>query len=127
MMTGGGKSLLSIVELGGYPDFTPLYKKLGFEVIHANSLRKALSAIKKQHPDVVVAEFIYGPTYGSQLSNFESLFAALQQHSPSAKLIALLDKKDTAHFDRLKARFAVYGVVYFPVAEGKLRTVLKGT
>ena len=36
------KLLLSIVELGGYPNFTPLYQELGYEVAIETRMRKAL-------------------------------------------------------------------------------------
>jgi hypothetical protein len=116
--------LLSIVELGGYPDFSALYEQCGFQVVKANTMRKALSLLKKQPPAVIVAEFIYGPTYGSQLSNFESLFAALQRDAPSAHLIAFMDKANGEHFDRLKGRFPAHRVFYFPVNQDELREYL---
>jgi len=33
------RSLLSIVELGGYPDFAALYQRKGYEVSVASSMR----------------------------------------------------------------------------------------
>ena len=119
------KILLSIVELGGYPDFTALYEQCAFTVMKANTMRKALSLLKKQPPAVIVAEFIYGPTYGSQLSNFESLFAALQRDAPAATLIAFMDKANSAHFDTLKSRFPAHKVFYFPVNREELRRYLQ--
>lgn len=119
------KVLLSVVELGGYPDFTGLYEQLGFNVVKANSMRKALTALKKQSPDVIVAEFIYGPTYGSQLSNFESLFAALQRDAPGAHLIAFMDKENTPHFDKLKTRFPAVDCFFYPINKELLVTRLK--
>lgn len=41
------KPLLSIVELGGYPDFNDLYKRYGYEPIVVFSMRKALGTLKK--------------------------------------------------------------------------------
>lgn len=119
------KTLLAVVELGGYPDFTPLYEQAGFTVVKANTLRKALSMLKKHAPEVIVAEFIYGPTYGSQLSNFESLFAALQRDTPQAHLIALMDKTNVAHFEKLKSRFPAHKVFCFPVKVNELKQHLK--
>ena len=49
--------LLSIIELGGYPDFKPLYRQAGYEVESVASVRKALGLLKKLSPDVIVAEF----------------------------------------------------------------------
>jgi hypothetical protein len=50
MLTDSGKKrLLSIIELGGYPNFTPLYEELGYEVEIATRMRKALGILKKYH------------------------------------------------------------------------------
>jgi hypothetical protein len=35
--------LLSIVELGGYPDFAPLYQRAGYRVVVERNMRKALA------------------------------------------------------------------------------------
>ena len=34
--------LLSIVEIGGYPNFRPLYEQAGFEVLLETRMRKAM-------------------------------------------------------------------------------------
>ncbi len=34
------QKLLSIIELGGYQNFSQLYQQSGFEVTHARSVRK---------------------------------------------------------------------------------------
>jgi len=49
--------LLSIIELGGYPDFTPLYESLGYQVLKADSVRKAVKSIRREKPSVMIAEF----------------------------------------------------------------------
>ena len=51
------RTLLSIIELGGYPNFTPLYQQAGYTVESVTSVRKALGLLKKINPDVIVAEF----------------------------------------------------------------------
>ena len=56
-------SLLSIIESSMHPNFASLYQKLGFQENKVNSIRKAISQLKKQQPDFIVCEFFYG--YGS--------------------------------------------------------------
>jgi len=34
--------LLSVIELGGYPDFTPLYRQAGYAVLRETRMRKAI-------------------------------------------------------------------------------------
>ncbi len=69
------KTLLSIIEIGGYQDFSNLYQQAGYEVIKINMMRKALAFLKTNHPNVIVAEFIFRPKYSFVISNVDSLFA----------------------------------------------------
>ena len=119
------KTLLSIVELGGYPNLTPLYEDAGFNVVSTNTMRKALNQLRRLRPEFIVAEFIYGPTYGSQLSNFESLYAALQTLDPPAKLIALVNKADYNHFNTVSIRYPAFAVFHFPIDQEKLKALLQ--
>ena len=68
--------LLSIIELGGYPDFSGLYRNNGYEVVTTDSVRKAVKLIRKHHPDVIVAEFNFQSDFRdrtSSHSNFRSM------------------------------------------------------
>ena len=49
-------TLLSITELGGYPDFTSLYNQLGYEVVKTDSVRKAVKLIRQYRPMVIRSE-----------------------------------------------------------------------
>lgn len=40
------RELLALVELGGYPNFVPLYQRLGYRVEMVNSVRKAQLGLK---------------------------------------------------------------------------------
>ena len=77
-MSAKRPSLLAIVELGGYPNFTSLYARLGFEVEFVNSQRRAQAKLKKSVPDVIVAEFNFQSDFRDRTSNLESLMARLQ-------------------------------------------------
>jgi len=51
------KILLAVIEQGGYPDFTALYESVGYQVEMVKSPRKAISYLKKNAVDCLVAEF----------------------------------------------------------------------
>ena len=55
--------LLSILELGGYPDFSQLYQSQGYEVVIMPSMRKALRFIKHNRGDGIVAELIFNQIF----------------------------------------------------------------
>ncbi len=76
------KTLISIIEIGGYPDFACLYQQAGYQVIKINTMRKALQFLKNNSPDIIVAEFIFCPKYGFFISNVDSLFAMIAGKHP---------------------------------------------
>lgn len=119
------KSLLHIIEMGGYPDFRPLYESLGLEVLVEGSVRKGLARLKKVHPAIVVAEFIYSPTYGTKLSNIDSLFGGLERLTPAPRLIVFLERRDDCHLDALNVQHDVFARLHHPVREAALREALE--
>ncbi len=116
-------SLLAIIEMGGYPNFIPLYKSMGFSVEVVNSMRKARSALKKQAPDVIVAEYNFQSQFRDRTSNLETLMAVLQKHG-GAKVIAFYEKETQHKLDQLTERFPLHATLTYPVQEGELRSAL---
>ncbi|GMR20340.1 MAG: hypothetical protein BMS9Abin36_0935 [Gammaproteobacteria bacterium] len=106
--------LLSLIELGGYPNFTPLYQQAGYEVLPANSVRKALGLLKKQVPDVIVAEFNFQTDFRDRSSTLESLLAVVQRH-PGIHVIIFYEKDYENHLPRLTDHFPVFATIPFPV------------
>ena len=118
------KLLLSIIELGGYPNFTPLYESLGYEVVVATRLRKALGFLKKRQPDVIVAEFNFQSDFRDRTSSLESLLAAVQRF-PDMRVIVFYEQEFAMQFDKLRARMPVSRALTFPVDASMLRACLQ--
>ena len=89
----GKSQLLSIIELGGYPNFTPLYEELGYNVEIATRMRKALGLLKKQQPDVIVAEFNFQSDFRDRTSSLESLLAVVQRLPDTRVIVTRLPRK----------------------------------
>ena len=119
------KLLLSIVELGGYPNFTPLYRDLGFEVVVENRMRKAIGFLKRRKPDVIVTEFNFQSDFRDRTSSLESLLAAVQR-LPEVRVIVFYETEYASQFARLRERLPVHHALTFPVDEGELRGTLTG-
>ena len=120
------KKLLFLTSFGGaYPNFDPVFREHNYQVTKTQTLRKALSLIKQIKPDVILAEFVYAPTYGSQLSNFESLFAAAQNFCPDANFIAITHKDDLHHLQQVKANINNCQVLVLPVHISDLANCLQ--
>lgn len=118
------KQLISLTSFGTSPALLKVYEQQGYQVSPTKTLRKALSLIKQLSPDVVVAEFIYAPTYGSQLSNFESLFAAAQAYAPEARFIALVHKDDLAHLEKVVSESNPCEILVYPVTGESMNSCL---
>ncbi|WP_230208766.1 hypothetical protein [Solemya velum gill symbiont] len=118
------KQLLAIIEMGGYPNFIPLYRSLGFEVHVENSVRKARSWLKKTTPDVIVAEYNFQSQFRDRTSNLETLMAVLEKYG-SSKVIAFYDTQTQHKLALLQERFPLHDAIPFPVSEEKLTDALE--
>ena len=101
------KSLLSIIELGGYPDFGKVYKHYGYELNVVYSMRKALAFLKKAKPEVIVAEFNYQSDFRDRTSSLESLIAVAQQNS-DMKLIIFYEKEYKHQFEKAACTLQIF-------------------
>lgn len=110
------KLLLSIVELGGYPDFTVLYQRLGFRVEKHSSMRKVLQFLKKNTPVVIVAEFNFQSDFRDRTSSLESMMA-LVQRMPDTRVVVFYDREYVHQLARLTERFPLLTTLAFPVTE----------
>jgi len=122
------KVVFSIIESPLHPNFTELYQKHGFENVQLSSMRKAISQLKKQKPDYVVAEFMYG--YGNNyagvnVSNLDVFLHSLQKYAPEAKVIAMVEKHEVKHVPKLLELFTLHGVLQHPVSQQALLSVLE--
>ena len=116
--------LLAILELGGYPNLTPLYQRLGFETELVNSQRKAQAVLKKRLPDVIVAEYNFQSDFRDRTSNLETLMARLQRH-PQVKVIAFYQREYQHKFDNLCGRFPIFEAIPFPVDSDQVEAALR--
>jgi DNA-binding NtrC family response regulator len=117
-------SLLSIIELGGYPNLLPLYQRLGFSVEVVNSQRKARALLKRSVPDVIVAEYIFQSDFRDRTSNLETLMAVLQRH-PQVKVIVFYLPEQAEKLATLEARFPLFAKVDFPITQERVEAVLR--
>lgn len=119
----GQKQLLAIIELGGYPNLIPLYQRLGYAVEVVNTQRKASSYLKKQQPDVIVAEYNYQTDFRDRTSNLETLCAVLQKY-PEVKLLVFYPRGHSREFTEFRRQHRVWQAIEFPVTQEKVMDML---
>jgi DNA-binding NtrC family response regulator len=116
--------LLSIVELGGYPDFKNLYGSLGYQVLQTTTVRKALALLKKHQPDVIVAEFNFQSDFRDRTSSLESLLAVIQR-SQHVRVIVFYDKEQAHQLERLTTAYPLISkTLAFPIESDTLKNIV---
>jgi len=116
-------TLLALIEQGGYPNFNFLYEQLGFSVTTVRSTRKAISAIKKSIPDIIVAEFNYQSNFRDRTSSLESLLASVERF-PNTRAIVFYEKETKNQLDKLLKQFNVHKIMVYPIKEAVLKMTL---
>lgn len=123
-MTESRKHLLAVVEFLGHTAYKPLYEQAGYTVACEFSVRKAIAAVRRQKPDVVVADFFFQPDFRDRVSNLESLLASLQ----GAAAVKVLVYYDAAHqhaLDKVRQRFHIDAALTLPVRQADVEALLR--
>lgn len=123
-MSQSSPELLAIIEIGGYPNFLPLYERLGYQVTVVNSQRKARNYLKKNQPDVIVCEYNFQSDFRDRTSNLETLMAVLQKQS-GVNVVVFYQQEHEAKLDKLAGRFEISHRLPFPVDEQQLESALE--
>jgi DNA-binding NtrC family response regulator len=122
--TQNSRELLAIVELGGYPDFSPLYRQHGYQVKTTDSVRKAAKLIKKRPPQVIVTEFNFQSDFRDRTSSLETLMAIVQR-LPDTRVIVFYEKEFLHQFERVTQRFPIHAALPFPIEQVDLENALQ--
>ena len=117
-------TLLSIVEFGGYPDFSALYRRAGFDVVSTDSVRKAVKLIRQHKPEVMVAEFNFQSDFRDRTSSLETLMSS-SQGMCNAQMIVFYEKEYRQQYEKFLASYTVAQSLEFPVDEEKLAQALE--
>jgi len=120
--------LYSIIESPTHPRLSDLYVELGIDEVQLTSMRKAISELKTNPPDYVVAEFFYG--YGNNyagvnVSNLDVFLHSLQKYAPAARVIVLADKIDIEHVGKLPKELTPQAVLLQPVSRRQMAEQLQ--
>ncbi len=120
--------LVSVVESMLFPDYGDLYRQNALEEYRVNSIRKAITLVKKHQPAFIVVEFFYAfsTNYsGIYKSNIEVLLVSLIKHSPNTKIIVLANKKEIQHVGVLDAvDYPLHGVLQLPTTIQQMQALL---
>ncbi len=120
--------LYSIIESPLHPQLSSFYKSKGIDEIRFQAVRKAIQHLKKQPPDLVMADFIYG--YGNNyagvnISNLDVFLYSLDKYAPDCQFVACYEKADKEYVQKLADLFPSIKTVMYPVTENDLNDFLR--
>lgn len=119
--------LLSVIEMGGYPDFTALYESSGYRVLKTESIRKAVKLIRQPKPldapRVIVAEFNFQSDFRDRTSSLETLMSCTQGDA-NIQVVVFYEKEFESHYQRFLNNFSVAASLTFPINEQQLQASL---
>jgi len=120
--------LYSILESPLHPQLSSLYQSLELNEVRLVSVRKAIQALKKQPPDVVVADFVYG--YGNNyagvnISNLDVFLYSLAKYAKDCRVIVCYEKADRQYVQKLEVLFPSINTLAYPIAEAAILPYLK--
>lgn len=121
------RTIYSIIESPLFPDLFDLCQALQIRELRFDSIRKAISTLRNDKPDIVVGEFIYG--YGNNyagvnVSNLDVFLYSLQKYAPAAKVIVVVDKTERQYVDKLAELFELHAILTLPASKQQLQMAL---
>ena len=119
------RKLLFIIEQGGFPVYADEYKKAGYEVTVAQSVRKGLAELKRQSPDLICAEMNCDPNFRDRVSNLEPVLATVQSLHPSTQVIVFVEEENLPKVDILRQRFNIFDALTYPLNMEEILSSLK--
>ena len=123
-MTSPAKKLLAVVEFLEHAKLSARYQQLGYSVSTECQVRKAIAALRKLQPDVIVADFYSQPDFRDRVSNLESLLAAAQA-MPQVKVLVFYEPPNQTALDRVRSRLRIDAALPMPVQEAALMAQLQ--
>ena len=118
------KKLLAVVEFLEHAKLSARYQQLGYSVNTECQVRKAIAALRKTQPDVIVADFYSQPDFRDRVSNLESLLAAAQA-MPQVKILVLYEPPNQTALDRVRSRLRIDAALTMPIKETELMAQLQ--
>lgn len=120
--------IYSIIESPLHPQLSRVYQAQGLTEVRLQSVRKAIQELKKQPPDFVVADFIYG--YGNNyagvnISNLDVFLYSLAKYAPDCRVIACYEKPERQFIEKLETLFPSIHTLAYPVTEAEVLAYLK--
>ena len=119
------KTLFFVFESGFNIDFATLCEDKSIHSTHFTSNRKLISQLKKTEPDYIVAEFIYSPSLGTQISNLDGLLGSVERYCKKTQLIIYTESRYRDKLESVREKFTINHVVEYPVLKSDICPIIR--
>ncbi len=119
------KTLFFVFESGFNLDFTTLCEDKGIQPTHFTSNRKLISQLKKKEPDYIIAEFIYSPSLGTQISNLDGLLGSVERYCKKTQLIIFTQSRYRDKLDTVRDKFNIDHVLEYPIQKSSICPIIQ--
>jgi DNA-binding NarL/FixJ family response regulator len=123
------KTVFSIIDSPRHPNLASLFARLGLAEVLLTSTRKAVSQLKKQRPDLVIADFVYGYSNnydGIHISNLDVFLMAMQKFAPGTRVVILAADDELEHAQKMREICPIAAILPFTVDEAELERMVLG-
>ncbi|HBS26011.1 MAG TPA: hypothetical protein DD827_02600 [Gammaproteobacteria bacterium] len=118
-------NILLINEFGIYPELIAALREAGYPITIEHLMRKAIKHVKKQTPDIVIAEFAHEGAFRDRVSNLESMLAQVEGGAGKTRTIVFYAAERRQYLDRVLEVFKIDICLQQPVTGEQLIEAVK--
>ncbi len=87
------------------------------------SNRKLIAQVKKSEPDFIMAEFIYSPSLGTQISSLDGILGTVERFCQKTQLIIYTESRYREQLETVREKFKIHHVLEYPVQGSELCSI----
>ena len=118
------RTLYTVFESAFNLDISGLCQNIAVYQENFPTNRKIISAIKKSEPDFIIAEFVYSPSLGTQISSLDGLLGTVERFCKKTRLIIYTESRYREQLETVRKKFTIHHVLEYPVQASELCPIL---
>lgn len=118
------KVLFSVFESGFNLDLATLCEQKNIHQTMFTTNRKMIAQLKKSEPDFIIAEFIYSPSLGTQISNLDGLLGSVERYCSKTQLIIYTENRYREKLESIRKKFTLHHVLEYPVQQSTICSII---
>ena len=117
-------TMYSVFESAFKLDISNLCQNIAIHQENFPTNRKLISRVKKSEPDFILAEFVYSPSLGTQISSLDGLLGTVERFCKETRLIIYTESRYRKHLETVREKFTIHHVLEYPVQASELCPIL---